>query len=168
VGAATETELKDKKLRYEDALNSVRSALEMGVVPGGGACMTYLQRIEPQLLEACENEDERIGASILVKSLSAPCMQIAYNAGVEGGVVWEKTRNKEFGFGYNAATCEYGDLFEMGVIDPAKVTINAIENSASVASLVLTTEALITEVPVHLTAAQEQQQYDQMGGGDYM
>eukprot|EP00612_Vaucheria_litorea_P004009 CAMPEP_0171462160 /NCGR_PEP_ID=MMETSP0945-20130129/6312_1 /TAXON_ID=109269 /ORGANISM="Vaucheria litorea, Strain CCMP2940" /LENGTH=547 /DNA_ID=CAMNT_0011988637 /DNA_START=168 /DNA_END=1811 /DNA_ORIENTATION=- len=168
VGAATETELKDKKLRYEDALNSVRSALEMGIVPGGGACMVYLQRYQDKVCSLCANEDEVLGAGILFKSLSAPCKQIAYNAGVEGGVVWEKTRNMEFGFGYNAAKDEYGDLFEMGVIDPAKVTINAIENSASVASLVLTTEALITEIPVKLTPQQEQEQYDEMGGGNYM
>eukprot|EP00611_Tribonema_gayanum_P023368 TRINITY_DN489_c0_g1_i4.p1 TRINITY_DN489_c0_g1~~TRINITY_DN489_c0_g1_i4.p1 ORF type:complete len:621 (-),score=256.42 TRINITY_DN489_c0_g1_i4:280-1923(-) len=168
VGAATETELKDKKLRYEDALNSVRSALEMGIVPGGGACMTYLQRMDERIMAECANEDERIGAGILLKSLSAPCMQIAANAGVEGGVVWEKTRNQEFGFGYNAANGRYGDLLEMGVIDPAKVTINAIENSASVAALVLTTEALITEIPVKLSPAEEQAQYDAMGGGNYM
>eukprot|EP00611_Tribonema_gayanum_P023371 TRINITY_DN489_c0_g2_i2.p1 TRINITY_DN489_c0_g2~~TRINITY_DN489_c0_g2_i2.p1 ORF type:complete len:623 (-),score=262.94 TRINITY_DN489_c0_g2_i2:412-2061(-) len=170
VGAATETELKDKKLRYEDALNSVRSAQEMGIVPGGGACMSYLSHaMEATVVEACENEDQVAGARILLRSMGAPCQQIAYNAGVEGGVVWAKTKTREFGFGYNAATGEYGDLFAMGVIDPAKVTINALENSASVASLVLTTEALITEVPEKpLTAEQEAARYDVQGGGEYM
>jgi chaperonin GroEL len=167
VGAATETELRDKKLRYEDALNSVRSALEMGVVPGGGATLVYLMRKQEEIVNSMKTEDEKIGAGILFKSLPSSVMQIAQNAGVEGGIVYEKTLGKEFGYGYNAANGEYGNMFEMGVIDPAKVTINALENSASVAALVLTTEALITEIPVTLNAAQEQAQYDQMGGGNY-
>ncbi|CAM9904018.1 unnamed protein product, partial [Scytosiphon promiscuus] len=121
VGAATETELKDKKLRYEDALNSVRSALELGIVPGGGACLQYLQRMEEDFRARVESEDRKAGVSILMRSLSAPMMQIAKNAGVEGGIVVAKCENKEWGFGYNAANAEYCNLLEAGVLDPAKV-----------------------------------------------
>jgi len=152
VGAATETELKDKKLRYEDALNSVRSALEMGVVPGGGACMLYMscdEKLKQKIMDACgkDDEDEQLGVEIMFRSLPAPIKQIAKNAGLEGEVVAEKCRNKPFGFGYNAATDTYEDLLVTGVLDPAKVTINALENAASIAALVLTTEVLITEIP---------------------
>jgi chaperonin GroEL len=151
VGAATETELKDKKLRYEDALNSVKSAIEMGVVPGGGCCMLYMscdEGLKNRILEGCAaDEDERLGVEIMFRSLSAPIKQIAKNAGLEGEVVADKCRNKPFGFGYNAATDKYEDLLATGVLDPAKVTINAIENAASIAALVLTTEVLITELP---------------------
>ena len=151
IGAATETELKDKKLRYEDALNSVRSAIEMGVVPGGGACMLYMscdEELKQKILAGCsEDEDERLGVEIMFRSLPAPVKQIAKNAGLEGEVVADKCRNKPFGYGYNAATDVYEDLLATGVLDPAKVTINAIENAASIAALVLTTEVLITEIP---------------------
>lgn len=152
VGAATETELKDKKLRYEDALNSVKSALEMGVVPGGGACMLYMscdEELKNKILAKCgtDDEDEKLGVEIMFRSLPAPIKQIAKNAGLEGEVVAEKCRNKPFGFGYNAATDTYEDLLMTGVLDPAKVTINALENAASIAALVLTTEVLITELP---------------------
>lgn len=150
VGAATETELKDKKLRYEDALNSVKSALEMGVVPGGGACMLYLScddKLKEDILSECTYEDEKLGVEIMFRSLPGPIRQIAKNAGLEGEVVAEKCRFKEFGFGYNAAKDSYENLLESGVLDPAKVTINAIENAASIAALVLTTEVLITELP---------------------
>merc|ERR1712071_534510 len=136
VGAATETELKDKKLRYEDALNSVQSAKELGIVPGGGACLSYLQdTMMDKVLEVCDNEDEIQGAQIMMKAISYPCMQVAINAGIEGAVVLSKVqalcKEKGFGHGWNAATGEYCNLFDAGVIDPAKVTINALENSAS-------------------------------------
>mmetsp|Transcript_29323 Transcript_29323/g.40302 ORF Transcript_29323/g.40302 Transcript_29323/m.40302 type:complete len:576 (+) Transcript_29323:49-1776(+) len=152
VGAATETELKDKKLRYEDALNSVKSALEMGVVPGGGACMLYMScdaDLKAEILAGCNqnDEDEKLGVEIMFRSLPAPMKQIAKNAGLEGEVVADKCRNRPFGFGYNAATDTYEDLLATGVLDPAKVTINALENAASIAALVLTTEVLITEIP---------------------
>lgn len=152
VGAATETELKDKKLRYEDALNSVKSALEMGVVPGGGAMMLYMScdaKLKSDIIAACNpsDEDELLGVEIMFRSLPAPIKQIAKNAGLEGEVVADKCRHKPYGFGYNAATDKYEDLIESGVLDPAKVTINAIENAASIAALVLTTEVLITEIP---------------------
>merc|ERR1712151_1133681 len=152
VGAATETELKDKKLRYEDALNSVHSAQELGIVPGGGACLAHLQQVmKSKILRAMESDDEREGAKILIKALSAPCMQIAENAGSEGAVVLEKVQNltkeNNFGWGWDASKNEYCNLMERGVIDPAKVTINAVVNSASIAGLVLTTEGLVTEIP---------------------
>lgn len=151
VGAATETELKDKKLRYEDALNSVKSALEMGVVPGGGACMLYMhcdEALKQSIMDECgKDEDTKLGVEIMFRSLPAPMKQIAKNAGYEGEVIVDKCRNKPYGFGYNAATNVYEDLLATGVLDPAKVTINAIENAASIAALVLTTEVLITELP---------------------
>uniref|UniRef100_A0A6V2A4W8 Uncharacterized protein n=1 Tax=Ditylum brightwellii TaxID=49249 RepID=A0A6V2A4W8_9STRA len=170
VGAATETELKDKKLRYEDALNSVDSARELGIVPGGGACLAYIQdTMTDAILEAMDNDDERTGAAILMKSLSEPCQQVAVNAGIEGAVVLSKVqqmcRDKGFGHGWDAAKMEYCNLLERGVIDPAKVTINAVENSASVAGLVLTTECLVTEIPVYETEEMKQARFDAEGMG---
>lgn len=168
VGAATETELKDKKLRYEDALNSVQSARELGIVPGGGACLAHLQiSLEDKILAAMDSEDEAQGASILIRALSAPCMQVAENAGVEGAVVLSKVQamsmEEGFGHGWDARTMTYCNLFDMGIIDPAKVTINAIENSASVAGLVLTTECLVTEVPKKMTDEEMQAMFDAQG-----
>ncbi|KAH8070549.1 hypothetical protein JL721_4945 [Aureococcus anophagefferens] len=148
VGAATETELKDKKLRYEDALNAVKSALKMGILPGGGSTLSYLLRKRDDIAGAMDDEDERRGADIVFNSLAAPVCQIAKNAGLEGQVVLSKVEGKPFGFGYNAATGEYCDLFEAGVVDSAQVTLSALENSASIAGLVLTTGALIHEIPV--------------------
>jgi len=173
VGAATETELKDKKLRYEDALNSVQSARELGIVPGGGACLAFLQdNLEEKILEACgEDEDEKQGALIMIRCLSAPAMQVAENAGIEGAVVLAKIQEmceeQGFGHGWDASTMEYCNLMERGIIDPAKVTINAIENSASVAGLVLTTECLVTEIPVKLSEEDRQKMFDEqaMGAG---
>lgn len=168
VGAATETELKDKKLRYEDALNSVDSARELGIVPGGGACLAHLQlHLEQKILDSMSSEDEEQGANILIKALSAPCMQVGENAGVEGAVVLSKVQTMSteqgFGHGWDARSMTYCNLFEKGIIDPAKVTINAIENSASVAGLVLTTECLVTEVPKELTEAEQQALFDSQG-----
>jgi len=167
VGAATETELKDKKLRYEDALNSVQSARELGIVPGGGACLAYLQlTMEEKVFAVCDNDDEIQGAQIMMKAIVYPCMQVAINAGIEGAVVLSKVQalcaKEGFGYGWNAANFEYCDLFEAGVIDPAKVTINALENSASVAGLVLTTEVLVTEIPEILSEKDKQDRFDQM------
>eukprot|EP00526_Cylindrotheca_closterium_P006156 CAMPEP_0113623256 /NCGR_PEP_ID=MMETSP0017_2-20120614/11956_1 /TAXON_ID=2856 /ORGANISM="Cylindrotheca closterium" /LENGTH=588 /DNA_ID=CAMNT_0000533185 /DNA_START=55 /DNA_END=1821 /DNA_ORIENTATION=+ /assembly_acc=CAM_ASM_000147 len=166
VGAATETELKDKKLRYEDALNSVASARELGIVPGGGACLAYMQKAcYDEVLDAMDGEDERQGAQILFKAMAAPCMQVAENAGVEGAVVLAKiqalSEENGFGWGWDAGAMEYCDLMERGVLDPAKVTINAIENSASVAGLVLTTECLVTEIPIVMTEEEKQKMFDQ-------
>ncbi len=149
VGAATETELKDKELRYEDAINSVRCALEMGVVPGGGSTLLYLasqEDIKSEILASCANDDERLGVDIMYKCLSSPMRQIAENAGLDGSVIVDKCRNQSFGYGYNIVTNKHENLLMSGVLDPAKVTINAISNAASIASLVLTTEAIITDV----------------------
>jgi len=168
VGAATETELKDKKLRYEDALNSVDSARELGIVPGGGACLAHLQiSLKDKIVEAMDGEDEVQGANILIRALSAPCMQVGENAGVEGAVVLSKVQSmsidKGFGHGWDARTMTYCNLFDKGIIDPAKVTINAIENSASVAGLVLTTECLVTEIPKKMSDAEMQAMFDSQG-----
>jgi chaperonin GroEL len=166
VGAATETELKDKKLRYEDALNSVQSARELGIVPGGGACLAYLQKsMEQKILDGMDNDDERQGAMIMIKAMGFPAMQVAENAGIEGAVVLSKIQSlceeKGFGWGWDAGTMEYCDLMARGIVDPAKVTINAIENSASVAGLVLTTECLVTEIPINLSEEDKQRMFDQ-------
>tara|TARA_B110001452_G_scaffold66773_1_gene53662 strand:- start:3123 stop:4853 length:1731 start_codon:yes stop_codon:yes gene_type:complete len=147
VGAATETELKDKKLRYEDALNSVKSAMNDGIVPGGGSTLVWLLRKEAEVKAVMEGEDEVLAVDILFRAMTWPVVQIAFNAGTEGTIVLEKCKEQEFGFGWNAATDTYGDLLEMGVIDPATVTMQAILNSCSIAASVLTTSALITEVP---------------------
>merc|ERR1740123_2149240 len=116
VGAATETELKDKKLRYEDALNSVKAASEEGVVPGGGATLVYCLRFKDEIAAQLEEGEERIAADLLFRAIQAPLMQIADNAGKEGAVVLEKVKNQEFGFGWNAATDSYENLLETGVI----------------------------------------------------
>jgi len=142
VGAATETELKEKKLRIEDALSATRAAVEEGIVPGGGT--TLLLAVEA--VNAVEyNGDEKIGAQIIARALEAPLRTIAENAGLEGSVVVNKVR--EGGLGFNAATGVYENLLAAGVVDPAKVTRFALQNAASIAGLVLTTEALIAEKP---------------------
>jgi len=146
VGAATETELKDKKLRYEDALNSVKAAMTEGVVPGGGATLVYMLRFKEKILESVEDEDEALAVDILFRAITAPIMQIAENAGSEGAIVLERVMDKEFGYGWNAATDSYENLLETGVLDPATVTQQAVLNSCSIAASVLTTSALITEI----------------------
>jgi len=146
VGAATETELKDKKLRYEDALNSVKAAMDEGVVPGGGSTLVYMLRTRDKILATIEEDDERLAVDLMYRAITAPLMQIAENAGTEGAVVLERVKDQEFGFGWNAATSTYENLLETGVIDPATVTQQAVLNSASIAASVITTSALITEV----------------------
>jgi len=146
VGAATETELKDKKLRYEDALNSVKAAMNEGVVPGGGATLVYLLRTKDKIAAQMDTDDERLAVDVLFRAITAPIQQIAENAGSEGPIVCEHVKDNEFGYGWNAATDVYGDLFEMGVLDPATVTMQAVLNSCSIAACVLTTSALITEI----------------------
>ena len=147
VGAATETELKDKKLRYEDAINSTKAAIEMGITPGGGATLINLIKLIPSIQDSMDDEEEKLGAAIISKACEAPILQIAKNCGKEGEVVLDRCKNMEFGMGYNAATDSYEDLLENGVVDPVKVTCWALENSCSIASMVLTTEALIVEIP---------------------
>ncbi len=145
VGAATETEVKEKKARVEDALHATRAAVEEGIVPGGG---TALIRALPALEKLkLENEDEQLGIMILKKAIEAPLRQLAANAGLEGSIVVEQVKTAKKEIGYNVATSEYTDLVKEGVIDPTKVTRSALQNAASIAGLLLTTEALITEKP---------------------
>jgi chaperonin GroEL len=144
VGAATEVELKEKKDRVDDALHSTRAASEEGIVPGGGVALIRVQSI----LESLEaNTEEKIGIKIVRRAIEEPLRQIAYNAGHEGSVVVDKVRNGTGAFGFNAATESYEDLLAAGVIDPTKVVRTALTNAASVASLLLTTEAMIAEAP---------------------
>ncbi|MGD8320659.1 MAG: chaperonin GroEL [Gemmatimonadota bacterium] len=146
VGAATETEMKEKKALVEDALHATRAAVEEGIVPGGGVALLRSQKALEKL--ELDREDEQIGVQILFRSLEHPIRQISTNAGVEGSIVVEKVRgNKSANFGYNALTDVYEDLVEAGVIDPTKVVRTALQNAASIAGLLLTTEAVVVEVP---------------------
>jgi chaperonin GroEL len=144
VGAATESEMKEKKARVEDALHATRAAVEEGIVPGGGVALIRAQRALKGL--KLEEHDEQIGVDIIRRSLEEPMRMIAYNAGAEGSIVVEKVRSsKDDQFGYNALTDVYENLVTAGVIDPTKVARTALQNAASIASLLLTTEALIVE-----------------------
>ncbi len=144
VGAATEIEMKEKKARVEDALHATRAAVEEGIVPGGGVALVRAQKA----LEKLEVSDEqKVGTGILLRAIEEPLRQIAANAGLEGSIVVNEVRNGKGAFGFNAATEEYTDLVKAGVIDPTKVVRSALQNAASVAGLMLTTEALIAEVP---------------------
>ncbi|WP_027005177.1 chaperonin GroEL [Conexibacter woesei] len=145
VGAATETEMKEKKHRVEDALQATRAALEEGIVPGGGVAL--LQASANVSADAIEDEDERTGARIILRSLEEPLRQIAENAGLEGSVVVSEVRKAKKGWGLNAATGEIVDLVADGVIDPAMVTRSALQNAASIAKNILTTEAIVAEIP---------------------
>ena len=146
VGAATEIEMKEKKLRIEDALNSTKAAVEEGIVAGGGTALVDAIPAVEALLDKKEG-DEKTGVSIVLKALEAPLRQIAANAGVEGSVILEHVRSGKTGYGYNAATGEYGDMLSFGIVDPTKVTRSALENAASVAETVLTTESLVADKP---------------------
>ncbi len=159
VGAATETELKEKKHRFEDALSATRAAVEEGIVPGGG--VTYLN-ILPQLDSIQGTPDEQFGVSIVRRALEEPLRQIAANAGMEGSVVVEKVKTLEKGFGLNARTGEYVDMVKAGIVDPVKVNRSALQNAASIAAMVLTTEAMVVEKPEKKAAAPAAP-----GGGDY-
>ena len=144
VGAGTEIEMKEKKARVEDALHSTRAAVEEGVVPGGGVALVRALSAVDGLTG--DNEDQNVGIAILVRALAAPLRQIADNAGDDGSVVLDKVRNAEGNVGYNAGTGVYGDMLEMGILDPAKVTRTALQAAGSVAGLMITTEAMITDV----------------------
>jgi chaperonin GroEL len=144
VGAATETEMKEKKARVEDALHATRAAVEEGIVPGGGVALLRAQ----SALEGLKvNAEQLVGVNIVRRALEEPIRQIAANAGEEGSIVVQKIREGKGDFGYNAATGEYGALIAMGVIDPVKVVRTALQNAASVAGLMLTTEAMVAEIP---------------------
>ena len=147
VGAATETEMKEKKLRIEDALNATRAAVAEGIVAGGGSAYVIASLAAANLAEGLEG-DEKTGAAIVARALKAPIMQIAANAGVEGAVILnEVTANENVNYGYDAANGVYGDMIELGIVDPTKVCRSAIENAASVSSMVLTTESLVADIP---------------------
>src|SRR5665648_516408 len=144
VGAATETELKEKKHRVEDALSATKAAVEEGLVAGGG---TVLINIIPGLENMKLEGDEKIGVKIIIKSLEAPAKQIAKNAGYEGSVIVEKLKTKEKGIGFDVLTGEFTDMIKAGIVDPAKVTRSALQNAASIGGMILTTECLITDKP---------------------
>ena len=147
VGAATETEMKEKKLRIEDALNATRAAVEEGIVPGGGTAYVIAAKAAEKLLPSLDG-DEKTGAAIVAKALKSPIMQIAANAGVEGAVILNTVASNENpNYGYDAANDVYGDMIELGIIDPTKVCRSALENAASVASMILTTESLVADIP---------------------
>ena len=144
VGAATEVEMKEKKLRIEDALSATRAAVEEGIVAGGG---TALVNIIPDVEKTVKNlsEEEKIGAKIVLKALEEPVRQIAINAGLEGAVILNKIKQSEVGIGFNAAKEEYVDMKKTGIVDPTKVTRSALQNAASIASMILTTESIVTD-----------------------
>jgi len=147
VGAATETEMKEKKLRIEDALNATRAAVAEGIVPGGGSAYVIASGAAEKLAGELEG-DEKTGAAIIAKALKAPIMQIAANAGLEGAVILnEVVSNRAANYGFDAANGKYGDMIELGIVDPTKVCRSAIENAASVSSMVLTTESLVADIP---------------------
>uniref|UniRef100_UPI003F68CE00 chaperonin GroEL n=1 Tax=Streptococcus pluranimalium TaxID=82348 RepID=UPI003F68CE00 len=160
VGAATETELKEMKLRIEDALNATRAAVEEGIVAGGGtALVNVIEKVAALELE----DDAATGRNIVLRALEEPVRQIAYNAGYEGSVIIDKLKNSPVGTGFNAATGEWVDMIETGIIDPVKVTRSALQNAASVASLILTTEAVVANKPEPETPAMPAGM-DPMGG----
>ncbi len=164
VGAATEIEMKDKKLRIEDALNATRAAVEEGIVPGGGTVFVNAIPEVEKLLDTTEG-DERTGVKIVVRALSEPVRQIATNAGLDGSVILEKIRTADKkGYGFDAAKEQYGDMIAAGIVDPAKVTRTTIENAASIASMVLTTESLVADKKEPQPAAPAAPGMDGMGG----
>jgi chaperonin GroEL len=165
VGAATETEMKEKKARVEDALHATRAAVEEGIVPGGGVallrCLNAIDGVKP------DNDDERIGVDIVKRAIEYPTRALAENAGVEGSVVVQEVKKRKGNEGYNVSTGEYEDLVKAGVVDPKKVTRTALQNAASIAGLLLTTECLITEIPEKEKPAPAPGGHGGMGGMDY-
>ncbi|MFC7441596.1 chaperonin GroEL [Laceyella putida] len=147
VGAATETELKEKKLRIEDALNATRAAVEEGIVSGGGTALVNVIRAVEDLEASLPVGDEKTGVSIIKRALEEPVRQIAHNAGLEGSVIVERLKKEEVGIGFNALTGEWVNMIQVGVVDPAKVTRSALQNAASVAAMFLTTEAVVADKP---------------------
>src|SRR5512134_2259282 len=164
VGAATETEMKEKKARVEDALHATRAAVEEGIVPGGGValirCLGAIEGVKP------DNDDERIGVDIVKRAIESPLRELANNAGVEGSVVVEEVKKRKGNEGYNVATGDYEDLVKAGVVDPKKVTRTALQNAASIAGLLLTTECLVTEIPEKEKKAPMPGGHGGMGGMD--
>jgi chaperonin GroEL len=147
VGAATETAMKEKKDRVDDAMHATRAAVEEGVVPGGGvALVRVMQAVQAQGLKG-DNPDQDIGIKIVLRSMEQPLREIVANAGVEPSVVLNNVKEHQGNYGYNAQTTEYGDMIEMGILDPSKVVRVALQNAASIAGLMITTEAMIAEAP---------------------
>lgn len=146
VGAATEVEMKERKLRMEDALAATKAAVEEGIVPGGGVSLLLVSK---NVRDEIKNSsgDEKTGMNIILRALEEPLRQIVENAGIDGSVIVDKVKNSKEGIGFNALTGEYVDMIEAGIIDPTKVTRSALQNAASVAALVLTTESLVTDIP---------------------
>jgi chaperonin GroEL len=147
VGAATETEMKERKLRIEDALNATRAAVEEGIVAGGGTALVNVIRAVAELEASMPAGDEKTGVSIIKRALEEPVRQIATNAGLEGSVIVERLKKEEVGIGFNAQTGEWVNMIQAGIVDPAKVTRSALQNAASVAAMVLTTEAVVADKP---------------------
>jgi len=163
VGAATETELKERKLRIEDALNATRAAVEEGIVAGGGTALIHVTKAVESILSVSTG-DEATGVNIVLRALEAPLRQIAENAGQEGSVIVERLKHEAPGMGYNAATDEYVDMIETGIVDPAKVTRSALQNAASVSAMFLTTEAVIADKPEPAGSAPAMPDMGGMGG----
>ena len=162
VGAATEVEMKEKKDRVDDALHATRAAVEEGVVAGGG---TALVRVLSKLVDLRgDNEEQNVGIKIALRAMESPLRQIVSNAGAEPAVIVDKVKAGEGNFGYNAATGEFGDVVEMGILDPAKVTRSALQNAASIAALMITTEAMVTELPKEEGGAPDMGGMGGMGG----
>jgi chaperonin GroEL len=145
VGAATEVEMKEKKARVEDALHATRAAVEEGILPGGGTALIKCSKV---LDKVAVSGDEKLGVDIVREAVKVPCRQIAANAGYDASIVVNRViESKDFNFGFDAATGEYGDMVKAGIIDPAKVTRTALQNAGSIAALLLTTDALVAEIP---------------------
>jgi chaperonin GroEL len=153
IGAATEVEMKEKKARVEDALHATRAAVEEGIVPGGGVALIRAIPAVEAVADSLKTLDERLGAAIIKNALEAPLRQIAENAGQNGGVIVARVKNESGSIGYDALNDEVVDMFDAGIVDPTKVTRSALENAASVASLMLTTETLVTDLPEPVTQA---------------
>ena len=164
VGAATETEMKDKKLRLEDAINATKAAVEEGIVPGGGTTLAHLAPALEEWANSSLSGEELIGANIVAAALTAPLMRIAENAGANGAVVAENVKSRSINEGYNAATGDYVDMLSAGIVDPAKVTRSGLQNAASIAGMVLTTECIVADLPEKKDAAPAG---GGMGGGDF-
>jgi chaperonin GroEL len=145
VGAATEVEMKEKKARVEDALHATRAAVEEGIVAGGGVALLRARQAAGEIKG--DNPDQDAGVKLILKAIEAPLREIVYNAGGEPSVVVNAVLNGKGNYGFNAANDTYGDMIEMGILDPTKVTRTALQNAASVASLLLTTEAMVAEAP---------------------
>jgi chaperonin GroEL len=157
VGAATEVEMKEKKARVEDALHATRAAVEEGVVPGGGVALVRALAAIGKVKG--DNEDQEHGIALAKRSMEAPLREIVTNAGAEPSVVLAKVAEGKGNFGYNAATGDYGDMVELGILDPTKVTRTALQNAASIAGLMITTECMVAELP------KKEEPHNHGGGG---